>query len=193
MEHTVQYELFNGEYGLIKLNRPEKRNAISNEMAVALKKILLQAKQDAMKCLVITNTGNDMFCAGGDLIDLHSDLSPDEAFSMLYPMKEVLYELASFPVPTIAVLNGHALGGGCELATACDFRIAKNTADFGFVQSSLGIARVGEAVRCCMKKYTRILLSAGLWKRTFTMPLHYWKKAGFIICIQKQKWMDISS
>src|SRR5690625_5646758 len=80
-----------------------------------------------------------MFCAGGDLINFHGELTPDEAFSRLYPMKEVLYDIASFPVPTICLLNGDALGGGCEIATACDFRIAKETTKFGFVQSKLGI------------------------------------------------------
>src|SRR5690625_129626 len=54
-------------------------------------------------------------------------------------MKDFLYKLATFPLPTIALLHGMALGGGCELATACDFRIAREKTQFGFVQSKLGI------------------------------------------------------
>src|SRR5690625_4132257 len=103
-------------------------------MAKELMTILEEAKEDPPKFLVITGRGK-MFSAGGDLLDLHGELSADEAFSRLYPMKEVLFELVNFPMPTIGLLNGNALGGGCELATACDIRIAKNTSEFGFVQT----------------------------------------------------------
>ncbi len=54
-------------------------------------------------------------------------------------MKEVLYEIASFPVPVICLLNGDAVGGGCEIATACDLRISRGERRFGFIQSTLGI------------------------------------------------------
>jgi len=120
------------------LNRPEKHNAVSKEMTKELMAILAEAKKDTLKFLVVTGKGN-MFCAGGDLHDLHGDLTTDEAFSCLYSMKEVLFELVNFHVPTIALLNGNALGGGCELATACDVRIAKESSQFGFVQTKLGI------------------------------------------------------
>src|SRR5699024_8266352 len=63
----------------------------------------------------------------------------DEAYEDLKLMKDFLYKLATFPLPTIALLHGMALGGGCELATACDFRIAKEKTRFGFVQTDLGI------------------------------------------------------
>ena len=80
-----------------------------------------------------------MFCAGGDLNELNDQLTEDEAYEDLKPMKEFLFKLATFPLPTIALLHGIALGGGCELATACDFRIAKEDTRFGFVQANLGI------------------------------------------------------
>jgi enoyl-CoA hydratase/carnithine racemase len=134
----VTYEKYDAGYGEICLNRPEKNNAVSQEMTKELMDVLEKAKQDSLKFLVITGKGN-MFSAGGDLFDLHGDLTTEEAFSLLYPMKEVLFELANFPVPTIGLLNGNALGGGCELATACDIRIAKASTKFGFVQTKLGI------------------------------------------------------
>src|SRR5690625_3532769 len=140
MLETVQYQYNEAGYSVIRLNRVEKHNAISSEMISALKNCMERAKQDDIKCLVITGSGEKMFCAGGDLINFHGELTPDEAFSRLYPMKEVLYDIASFPVPTICLLNGDALGGGCEIATACDFRIAKSQTEFGFVQSNIGIA-----------------------------------------------------
>lgn len=126
-------------YGLITLNRPEKRNAISENMIKQLKETIEQAKSDEIKALVITGTGEKMFSAGGDLNYFHPHLSAEDAFSRLYEMKEILFELLSFDVPTICLLNGGALGGGCELATACDIRIARENTNFGFVQSSLGI------------------------------------------------------
>lgn len=126
-------------YGLITLNRPEKRNAISKSMIDQLKLSIERAKSDEIKALVITGEGEKTFCAGGDLTYFHPELSTEEAFSRLYEMKEVLFDLLSFDVPTICLLNGSAFGGGCELATACDIRIAREGTYFGFVQSSLGI------------------------------------------------------
>lgn len=139
MADMVQYRIIDEEYGEICINRPEKHNAITIEMAGELNAVLQLAKQDSIKFLVITGSGYEMFCAGGDLHHLHGKLLPDEAFKRLYPMKEVLHEIVSFPVPTICLLNGDALGGGCEIATACDIRIAKENTKFGFVQTRLGI------------------------------------------------------
>ncbi|MBM7552866.1 enoyl-CoA hydratase/isomerase family protein [Thalassobacillus pellis] len=140
MFHSITYEEFDPGYAIIKLNRPDKLNAVSKKMAEELRAALRQAKEnEKLKCLVITGAGNRAFCAGGDLKDFHGEMDAGEAFQLLYPMKEVLYELASFPMPTIALLNGQARGGGCEIATACDFRIGVEGAEFGFVQGQLGI------------------------------------------------------
>ncbi|WP_181348927.1 enoyl-CoA hydratase/isomerase family protein [Thalassobacillus sp. CUG 92003] len=127
-------------YAVIKLNRPEKMNAISTKMTQDLHLAIDEANMlNNIKCLIITGAGTQAFSTGGDLSDLHGDLSSDEAFGLLYQMKEVLYKIASFPVPTIAVLNGQARGGGCELATACDFRFGVRSSSYGFVQGQLGI------------------------------------------------------
>lgn len=139
MFKTIQYETFSEGYSKITLDRPEKRNAVSIDMAQELKTAIKQAREAEIKFLVITGSGDSMFCAGGDLQDLHGGLAPNEAFHQLYAMKEVLYDIVSFPVPTICLLNGDAIGGGCEIATACDFRIAKASTQFGFVQTTLGI------------------------------------------------------
>lgn len=139
MPELVTYERSNQGFGLIQLNRAEKHNAISQGMVELLKESIQTAKEDAIKFLVITGSGDRTFCAGGDLNELHGELSQDDAFSLLYSMKEVLYELASFPLPTVCLLNGNAFGGGCELATACDFRYAKENTKHGFIQSTLGI------------------------------------------------------
>ncbi|UJL47841.1 enoyl-CoA hydratase/isomerase family protein [Virgibacillus sp. NKC19-16] len=139
MSKTITYHKSSAGYGEICLNRPEKHNAISEEMVDELKSSLDTAKQDSITFLVITGAGEKIFSAGGDLNYLHGNLTSDEAFTHLYPMKEVLYEIVSFPVPTICLLNGDAWGGGCEIATACDIRISRETSRFGFVQTKLGI------------------------------------------------------
>lgn len=136
---SVQYYNNAKGYGVICLDRPNKHNAISQRMAREFSHCLKIAKDDDIKFLVITGSGDKMFCAGGDLQELHGELLPDQAFAYLYPMKEVLYDILTFPVPTICLLNGSALGGGCEIATACDIRIAKEASYFGFVQTKLGI------------------------------------------------------
>ncbi|WP_028782673.1 enoyl-CoA hydratase/isomerase family protein [Thalassobacillus devorans] len=137
---TITYEVIPDKYAKITLNRPEKMNAVSKQMTAELSQALGEAKEaDGLKCLVITGSGEKAFCTGGDLKDLHGDMDASEAFQTLYPMKEVVYQLASFPLPTIALLNGQARGGGCEIATACDIRYAVNDASYGFVQGKLGI------------------------------------------------------
>lgn len=139
MEEFVTYERNASGYGVIHLNRTEKRNAISGEMAKQLEQFLNEAEKQEIKFLVITGAEGEYFCAGGDLKDLHGELSPEEARVSLTPMKIVLENIVKFPVPVIALLNGNALGGGCELATACDIRIAKEGTVFGFIQSNIGI------------------------------------------------------
>ncbi|GEN30332.1 enoyl-CoA hydratase/carnithine racemase [Cerasibacillus quisquiliarum] len=132
---------FNKEhlYGLIRIERPEKHNAISDDMICSFYKAIQNAKANQSKCLVITGAGERMFSSGGDLRDLNIDLSVDEAYRKLSNMQVVLQEILAFPVPVICLLNGDALGGGCEIATACDIRIAKEGTKFGFVQSTIGI------------------------------------------------------
>lgn len=126
------------KYGTIYINRTEKHNAISVEMAQELSVKLEQIKDRPINFLIIKSAG-DTFCAGGDLNDFNGNLSEDEAYDRLHIMKQVLFQIVTFPVPTICLLQGNAYGGGCELATACDIRIAKETTSFGFIQSKLGI------------------------------------------------------
>src|SRR5690625_52301 len=139
MAKLIVYEKHHDGYGTVLLNREEKRNAISQQMAEQLNSLLAELKLDLPKFLVLKSAGDKVFCAGGDLNELNDELNETEAFSHLTPMREVLYQLATFPVPTICLLEGNAFGGGCELATACDIRIAKEGTKFGFVQANLGI------------------------------------------------------
>ncbi|SFJ92941.1 Enoyl-CoA hydratase/carnithine racemase [Halobacillus dabanensis] len=129
----------NDEYAILTLNRPEKMNAVSKQMTKELYEAILSLKEEDLKFLVVTGAGDHAFCAGGDLNEHHGEMVAEEAYDILHSMKEVLYELATFPVPTFALLNGQARGGGCEIATACDFRYGLESASYGFVQGNLGI------------------------------------------------------
>ncbi|WP_311627868.1 enoyl-CoA hydratase/isomerase family protein [Peribacillus simplex] len=128
--------------GIMKvlINRPEKRNAVNYQLMDELKSILLEAaRDDEVKLLVLTGAGSEAFCSGGDLSEFQDLHTEEEAFTMLSKMGEILYTLAVFPKPTFALINGSAVGGGCEIATACDFRLAKSGVKLGFVQGTLGI------------------------------------------------------
>lgn len=120
-------------------NRPERRNAIDFDVMDELAALLAEVKQNGEdKVLVLTGEG-DSFCSGGDLQLFHGLYTKEEAYPMLKKMGDILYELMTLPKPTIALLNGPAVGGGCEIAAACDYRFAASTAMVGFVQGQLAI------------------------------------------------------
>ncbi|MGX9133562.1 enoyl-CoA hydratase/isomerase family protein [Rummeliibacillus sp. JY-2-4R] len=122
------------------INRPEKRNAINDAVMEGFKEVIAYVhNHDSVQFLVITGEGERAFCSGGDLAEFHDLYTEEQAFGMLSKMGEILYEIATLPVPTIALVNGTAVGGGCEIATACDFRLVKKDAKCGFIQGTLGI------------------------------------------------------
>lgn len=124
----------------VTINRPTIRNAIDydvmNELTVILDEVESHPED---KVLVITGQGEEAFCSGGDLSVFHHLHTKEEAKEMLMKMGMILYRLFFFPKVTVAAINGTAVGGGCELATSCDYRIAASHAKLGFVQGKLGI------------------------------------------------------
>ncbi|TMU87888.1 enoyl-CoA hydratase/isomerase family protein [Bacillus sp. BHET2] len=137
-----EYLIHTNEEGIMQfiIDRPEKRNAVSYEVMEGLSKALDEGIQnDHVKAVLITGSGDQAFCSGGDLSQFHSLKTENESFEMLRQMGSILTRLALFPKPTIAFINGTAIGGGCEIATACDFRISKRTSEMGFVQGKLAI------------------------------------------------------
>ena len=139
MNKEVEYIYDSRGFGTLFINRAEKKNAISGKIAKELNELIDEIEIDKIKFLVVKSAEGNVFCAGGDLNDLNDDLTEEEAYRDLTPMKNLVYKLTTFPLPTICLLHGKALGGGCEIATACDFRIAKEGTSFGFVQANLGI------------------------------------------------------
>ncbi|MFB6466530.1 enoyl-CoA hydratase/isomerase family protein [Cytobacillus sp. Hz8] len=126
-------------YILFTINRPEKRNAINDDVMNGLRDAIDRTEESDAKALVITGAGDRAFCSGGDLSVFHELRTEEQAYSMLSKMAKILYRLLTLSKPTVAVINGAAVGGGCEIATACDFRIAQKGIKAGFVQGTLAI------------------------------------------------------
>jgi enoyl-CoA hydratase len=122
----------------ISINRPQARNALALQTMAELDEAIT-ALGDEARVLVVRGAGDRAFCAGGDLKELEGMRSAEEAAEMARGMRATLDRLPGLPIPVIAALNGDALGGGAELAIACDFRIAASHARFGFPQISLGL------------------------------------------------------
>ena len=125
----------------VTINRSEKRNALSADVLHALAGVFASNADDArLKVAVLRGAGEQCFAAGGDLRELASITTLEGASDMARDAKASLEAIRQFPVPVVAALNGDAMGGGAELAVACDFRIAAAHARIGFVQGRLNIA-----------------------------------------------------
>lgn len=128
-----------GVYSVV-LDRPKARNALSvqmvNELAEALDRV---ASDRLIQVLIIRSSSNTAFCAGADLIERRS-MSDAQVEMFLNNLNRVFSRLDSFPIPTIAAIDGPALGGGLELALTCDFRIAADSVTkMGFPEVKLGV------------------------------------------------------
>jgi len=125
-----------GAVATIWLNRPEKRNAISSDMWVGLADACNELSADSSVRVLVVRGAGGHFCAGADISDFADGMSED------YQARNRNAEesLAAFPRPTIAFINGSCVGGGVQIAGACDIRFADTTATFGITPARLGIA-----------------------------------------------------
>ena len=121
------------------INRPEKRNALSLALLDAIGGALNAVADEPVKCVVLTGAGDKCFAAGGDLKELDAIRSDAETRGMSERGHAALDAVRYFPVPVIGAINGLALGGGAELAMACDIRIGAAHADLGLIQSRLNV------------------------------------------------------
>jgi enoyl-CoA hydratase len=124
----------------VTINRPERRNALSLDLLDRLGAAFRDyASDESLKCVVLTAAGDRCFAAGGDLKELDAVRGEADTLAMSRRARAALDAIRRFPVPVIAALNGHALGGGAELAMACDLRIATPLAELGFLQGQLNV------------------------------------------------------
>ncbi|MDA4129811.1 MAG: enoyl-CoA hydratase-related protein [Thaumarchaeota archaeon] len=132
----VEYEQ---NFAVLKLNRPEVLNAINNAMRNEMVSLLGElAEKDECRAVVITGNGR-AFSVGADVKEL-AQLTPiQHRKKAKFGANEPYYSLSHFPKPTIAAINGYALGGGCEIALASDIRIASSDASIGLPEVSIGL------------------------------------------------------
>ena len=128
-----------GHLATITLNRPEKRNAISTQMIAELQTALDAIEKTQTRVVILTATGK-AFCAGIDLELLQSVAcqSPAENQEDSKRIANMFRKIWSFSRPLIAAVNGHALAGGCGIATLCDFTLAVPEAKFGYTEVRIG-------------------------------------------------------
>jgi enoyl-CoA hydratase/carnithine racemase len=152
---------FDQGLAVLTIDRPHARNAIALDTMDQLEKAL-DAVEGA-SALAITGAGDRAFVSGGDLKELASIRTEEEAASMAWRMRSICDRLAEFPAPVIAALNGHALGGGAEVAVAADIRLAADDIKIGFNQVALEIMPAwGGAERlAALVGKSRALLLAG--------------------------------
>ena len=181
-ESKVQTHIDDDQFYWFTINRPDKRNAIDYDVMNELKSSLNQVRENHdIRAFIITGSGNQSFCSGGDLSVFHALHTKEEAYSMLSKMGEILYDLMTLPVPAVALINGTAIGGGCEIAAACDHRWALTHAKLGFVQGRLGITTGWGGASMLMEKIQhasaiKMLSSASTYTASEAMELGFIQK-----------------
>ena len=131
---NIEYDIQNS-IAVLRVNRPAARNAFdwaAQERFAEL--ITITAADKSLRALIVTGTGDKAFAAGADLKQLANHPEAAAGRRLTSIMKPALQQMAALPFPVIAAINGDALGGGCEILTACDLRIAAPHARLGFVQ-----------------------------------------------------------
>jgi 3-hydroxypropionyl-coenzyme A dehydratase len=128
-----------GDIAILRINRPEALNAMNLDVISELSKMIdIVAADDNIKAVVITGAGERSFCAGAD-ISYMVNIDPMQAERYATSAQDIINRIDRLEKPVIAAVNGFALGGGCELAMACDIRIASSNAKMGQPEVTIGI------------------------------------------------------
>ncbi|HYW72889.1 MAG TPA: enoyl-CoA hydratase-related protein [Pyrinomonadaceae bacterium] len=127
-----------GAVAVITINRPEKRNALNIQTRAEGAAVLDELRaDDSVRVVILTGAGDKAFIAGADIAEFAERTAIQQREVMLD--RSLFNAIDSFPKPIIAMVNGYCLGGGCEVALACDLRIASDKASFGQPEINLGI------------------------------------------------------
>lgn len=128
-----------GDIAIVKINRPEALNAMNVDVISELSRTIdILAADETIKAVIITGAGERSFCAGAD-ISYMVNIEPMQAERYATSAQAVINKIEKLEKPVIAAVNGFALGGGCELAMACDIRIASSNAKIGQPEVTIGI------------------------------------------------------
>jgi 3-hydroxypropionyl-coenzyme A dehydratase len=139
MKYITLESQINDGIAIITINKPEILNALDTEVAAELYTAIdIVGADDKIKIIIITGTGERSFCAGGD-IRYVAKIDPIEAERYATFMHGLLNKIENLEKPVIAAINGYALGGGCQLALACDIRIASSNAKIGQPEVTIGV------------------------------------------------------
>lgn len=139
MAETLLYSIEDETTAVVTINRPESLNALNRQVVSELAAVMESCKKDdSLRAVIITGSGNKAFMAGADIKEMQG-MGYVEALEFLHGVRELFDMIERFPKPVIAAVNGLALGGGCELALACDLRIAAEGAVFGQPEINVGI------------------------------------------------------
>jgi methylglutaconyl-CoA hydratase len=136
---VLRYDV-QGSVATLLLDRPEKRNALSGELILAIGEAVARAAEDpAVRVLAVRGAGSD-FCAGADLAELArlQQMGPEESLADAQRLGDLLIRLRRCSKPIVAVVHGKALAGGAGLATACDLVLARADAELGYPEVHLG-------------------------------------------------------
>lgn len=154
--NLVEYHV-NNRIAFITLNRPEKRNALSPELVAVLKETFRKAEEDGSVKVIVLKANGEAFCAGADLAYLQQlqDFSYEENLADSSNLMELFLQIYTLNKVIIAQVQGHALAGGCGLATVCDFCFTVAEAKFGYTEVKIGfipaivmiflVRKIGEA------------------------------------------------
>ncbi len=133
----IKYET-EGKIAVMTISREKALNALNSQVLEEIDQTLDAIDLNEIRCLILTGAGEKSFVAGADIGEM-STLTKAEGEAFGKKGNDVFLKLAKLPIPTIAAVNGFALGGGCEISMACDIRICSDNAVFGQPEVGLGI------------------------------------------------------
>jgi enoyl-CoA hydratase/carnithine racemase len=150
---------------ILSLNRPEKRNSLSPVLLKQLTATLRElAEEDVVRAIIIRGTGDKAFCAGYDLNQLPTGNGAAADSEGINPFEIAMETVLNFPYPVIAMLNGYAFGGGCDLAASCDIRIGAEDIRIGMIPAKLGVVYAASGLR----RFIRVIGQARTREMFFT-------------------------
>ncbi|MBS3758485.1 MAG: enoyl-CoA hydratase/isomerase family protein [Desulfobacterales bacterium] len=142
MENGILIKEVENKVGTLRLNRPERRNALSPALLVELHLALKKwAEDDAVRVVVITSNSDKAFSAGFDIVDIPTEVTPETAAVLKAnnPLELALNSIKNFPYPVIAMINGYCYGAGLNLTMCCDIRIGADHIKAGMPPVKLGL------------------------------------------------------